>query len=78
MSVMEGLEDFEVCMDITTRMALVALAMSVNTEMLPSVFEVIEEDLAKIYPDASRPLISTRIGNYKAAATAASKRLWKP
>lgn len=75
MSKKMNIEEFEICMDITTRMALFALSLAANKETLPLLFDGIKTGLVDMYPKDKTELISKLVDQYKAAVIATSDEL---
>lgn len=75
MSKMESIEEFAICMDITTRMALIALAVSCDKEMISGSLDGIEVYLIDVYPDDKKDLVKSLISQYKDGALMLQKEL---
>lgn len=75
MNKMENISEFEICMDITTRMALMALAKACSEDEMGPVFAGIEIGLVEAYSDDKEDKIKEFIQQYKDATILVKKEL---
>ncbi len=70
MNQMKDLDEFAICTDISSRMALFALAYACDEEAINEVMDAIKESLIEVYDEEK---VSTLIKMYRESALAASK-----
>ncbi len=79
MNKIKSIEEFEICMDVTTRMALIALSLVSNDQQLPKIFDDIRDGLIDEYTGDKfiAELITKLIDQYKNASLILNKEMKK-